>query len=331
MKQRLAIAIALSCMVGVIGCGNGDETAPPPSQPAPEETSPREGSRTRTSIRNAHLHVKEGVVLQIENLIGEIEGTRDDAPATFDDPESFLIDIDSATVFMAPSSLAALLNTHVFAVPDAPIAKMEVTIEEGKLKQKGVLKKGVEVAFETEGQIRATPEGDILVHTTSLKAAGLPVKGLLDFFGVEMEELIESERARGLRVEGDDLILDPEEALPPPRVKGRITEARIEGSAIRLDFGDPREAERELKPEGKEARNYLFFRGGALRFGKLTMRDSDLRLVDADADDPFDFSLPQYNRHLVAGYSKNSSDYGLVVQMPDLGDIDETTDLRPGR
>jgi hypothetical protein len=36
-----------------------------------------------------------------------------------------------------------------------------------------------------------------------------------------------------------------------------------------------------------------------LQFGKLIMHDTDLRLVDADPRDPFDFSPEHYNDQLV--------------------------------
>ena len=55
----------------------------------------------------------------------------------------------------------------------------------------------------------------------------------------------------------------------------------------------------------------------ALTFGKLTMKGTELQIVDADSRDPFDFFLDHYNEQLVAGYSKNLPDKGLVVQMPD--------------
>ncbi len=48
----------------------------------------------------------------------------------------------------------------------------------------------------------------------------------------------------------------------------------------------------------------MFFRHGVLRFGKLTMDDTDLMIVDANAKDPFDFFLDHYNTQLVAGYSQ---------------------------
>ena len=59
-----------------------------------------------------------------------------------------------------------------------------------------------------------------------------------------------------------------------------------------------------------------------LRFGKLTMRDTDLLLVDKDPKDAFDFSPERYNAQLVAGYSKNTPAHGLIVYMPDLVDLD---------
>jgi hypothetical protein len=69
----------------------------------------------------------------------------------------------------------------------------------------------------------------------------------------------------------------------------------------------------------------MFFQGGVLRFGKLTMTDTDLLIVDADPKDRFDFFLDHYNEQLVAGYSRNTPDHGLIVTMPDFAT------LGPGR
>lgn len=65
----------------------------------------------------------------------------------------------------------------------------------------------------------------------------------------------------------------------------------------------------------------MYFRGGTLRFGKLTMADADLLLIDANPKGPFDFSPQRYNEQLIAGYSKNTTTHGLVVHMPSLNDL----------
>jgi hypothetical protein len=65
----------------------------------------------------------------------------------------------------------------------------------------------------------------------------------------------------------------------------------------------------------------MYFRGGKLRFGKLTMTDTDLALIDEDPKDPFDFNLDRYNDQRVAGYSKNTPSHGLKTFMPDADDL----------
>jgi hypothetical protein len=69
------------------------------------------------------------------------------------------------------------------------------------------------------------------------------------------------------------------------------------------------------------AKNHIYWRGGQLAFGKLTMADTDLELVDEDPRDAFDFSVDRWNEQLVAGYSKTSADRGLRAHMPDYNDL----------
>jgi hypothetical protein len=71
-------------------------------------------------------------------------------------------------------------------------------------------------------------------------------------------------------------------------------------------------------------RGYMFFTGNLLRFGKLTMRDTDLEIADADPSDPFDFYLERYQEQLTAGYSKTLEDGGLVSYMPDYAEAGGT-------
>jgi hypothetical protein len=72
---------------------------------------------------------------------------------------------------------------------------------------------------------------------------------------------------------------------------------------------------------GCGGRNYLAFKGGSVRFGKLTMNDADVELIDSDPADPFDFAIDHYNDQLVAGYSKMTRKGGLCVHMPDYNKI----------
>ena len=67
------------------------------------------------------------------------------------------------------------------------------------------------------------------------------------------------------------------------------------------------------------SRNLIYGRGGALAFGKLTMTEADLELVDDDPKDPFE--VEHWNEQLVAGYSKTTATRGLKAHMPDYNDL----------
>ena len=70
-----------------------------------------------------------------------------------------------------------------------------------------------------------------------------------------------------------------------------------------------------------EPGNYMSYRGAQLRFGKLTMSDTDLVLIDLDPRDPLDFYLDHYKDQLVAGYSKTTPQFGLRVFIPDFNKL----------
>ena len=114
-----------------------------------------------------------------------------------------------------------------------------------------------------------------------------------------------------------DLLLDPEQLFPPPQIRGKLTDIKIQGNELLLIFG-ARAAQPGLYKSGG---NYMAFLGGQLRFGKLTMDNSDMVLIDTDTKDPFDFFLGHYKEQLAAGYSKNTLQDGLRVHMPDYGKL----------
>jgi hypothetical protein len=193
--------------------------------------------------------------------------------------------------------LAKVLNQHVFSAKDTPLKDLSITTEGELLKIKGKLHSKGDVPFETNGSLSATPDGKVRVRAQKIKAAHLPVKGLMDLLGLKIEKLLNTEKVRGVRVEGDDLILDPEQLFPPPRIKGKLSDIKIQGNQLLMIFGTGRSASGLYRGGG----NYMAFRGGLLRFGKLTMNDSDMVLIDADPKDPFDFFLDHYKEQLVAG------------------------------
>jgi hypothetical protein len=318
--------LALLLVLVVTGCGRQQAAAE--ARPAERHVdTPAAGQShgsepVRASFRNVHLHVAPGVILEIRALDGALIGTSG-RPPSFDDQHSFTLRVDAAEVAMTPASLSRLLNDHVFAYENAPISDIDVSIDGDRLKQKGMLHKGAAIPFTIVADLSATADGRIRLHPVNVKTAGIPSQGLMKLFGIELDDLIKSNRAHGIEIRDNDFLLSTDHLLPAPALEGHLASVRIEGDRIVEAFGKDR-AGASTRGGG----NYMRYRGGTLRFGKLTMTNTDMDLIDADTRDPFDFSQPEYIKQLVAGYSKNTPSGGLRVFMPDYNDAGKT-DLRP--
>jgi hypothetical protein len=154
----------------------------------------------------------------------------------------------------------------------------------------------------------------VRLHTEHLTAAYLPVKGLMDLLEIDMARMINTQKIASVSVDKDDLILNPEQIFRPPQIRGRVTAIRIQGNEIVQVFGRPQTSTFAAKqPPG----NYMEYRHGDLGFGKFTMKDADLILIDLDPRDPFDFYLEHYKEQVVSGYTKTTSELGLRVYARD--------------
>jgi hypothetical protein len=270
----------------------------------------------QVQMRHTDFHVDSSIVLRIGYLRGELQPTSTEHPPYFDDKHSFTLRIDSARIAIAPALLGDLLNRYTFAYPDSPLRRLKLSVEKGQVRQQGTMRG---ISFTIVGDLTLTPKGELHLHPNSIKAAGIGVGGLMKLFGLHLEKLVKLRGVRGVRIEKDEFYLSPAELLPPPLARGRVGAVEVTDTAVALTFRpiDSAETIKPLAVPDPKAVNYMFYRGGVLRFGKLTMHDTDLLIVDAEPKDPFDFFLDHYNAQLVAGYEKNTPDHGLIVVMPD--------------
>ena len=276
-------------------------------------TGDKQEDVVQTQMANVTFHFSETVAVEIKSLNGALVPLGKNEFPVFDDKNSFNLRITTAEIAIDSSNLANLFNSYVFAEPHSPLTDISVSVENGRLKVKGKLHDKGDIAFETDGTLVPTPDGKLRLHSEKIKALHVPVKGLIDLFGIDLGGLIKEGKVPGLAAQGDDLILDLEQILPPPHIEGKVASVRIEGEKIIQMFGNP-----DVKPvKNIRAGNYMAFKNDRLRFGKLLMNDADLILIDMDPSDPLDFFLDHYKEQLSAGYTKITPDFGLRVFIKD--------------
>jgi hypothetical protein len=266
-------------------------------------------------MHNVRLRATPSVELLVTSLRGRLVSRRS-GPPVFDDQQSFYIDVEGADITMDAGSMTALVN-DVFAYDGSPLSDLEVRLQDGRVEQRGKLRKGLPIPFTVLADVDASG-GLVRLHPVKTRTAGVPTTKLMDAFGVELDDLIRVRAERGIAIRDNDLFLEPSRMLTNPNVRGRVASASVRGGRLQLILGNPEvAAARPSEPR----QNYLWFHGGRISFGRLTMTNSDLRLIDVDRADPFDFFAERYNEQLVAGYSRSQPDGSLRTYVPDYGDL----------
>ena len=277
----------------------------------------RPAAAVRLQAQNCLFHVMDGVVLTVPRLDGWMV-PRQGETVSLDSKKSFILEIISGETYLKAEDLTALLNEYLLPHAKTPIKNIAITFAGSEVMVKGDLQKGIGIPFEGKGTVSLADDTDIRVHFTALKVAGILKKGLLDALGIKLSSVAQPKKQNRFYIDGDDIILPITALFPPPRIAGKLTAVRIEGDSLVQVFG-PLNA--TIPPPPTPAKNFIYFKGGRLSYGKMTMKDVDLELVDTNPSNAFDFSLDHYAEQLQAGYSKSLPSRGLLIYMPDYGTI----------
>ncbi len=277
-----------------------------------------------TVMRNVDLRVGSTGALHVRTLQGRVFETQPGVLPYLDEPESFGVEVTSGTVALDGAGLTTLLNERVFNYRGSPIRRLRVTVENGQLVQRGVIRKGVDMRFTMWSTLTLTEDNRIRSHPTRLVLLGVNGLSLLRALGLRMDKVLDVSGTKGIvEMQGDDMLLDPLRMIPPPRVVGRIRNVAIEGDEVVQTFAETPEdtIAARLVPADGGFRNYIYYKGGRLRFGKLTMAPTDLLIGDADETDRLDLDLPRYSEQLIAGYTRTVQNDALRTWMPDRADL----------
>ena len=314
----LSVAAVLVMQWSHVAAAVAPPRSPPPSPIGRDSLVLASGTPTHVTMRNVDFHVGDGVLLRIAMLDGHMLSEKHGV-VDFDDKRSYVLSLDTGVVALTPTDLTNLMNRYVFAYPGAPLSNLSVSVRGDQLGLKGTLHKGVEIPFDITSTVTLTPDEKLRIHPTRMKIFSVNGLTLMRALGLNLKKMVDLSKAKGVSAEGNDLLMDPLIILPPPTIRGRPTQVRIERGVMTQYFGRTTSgsAPSPMTLPDTALTNYMLYRGGTLHFGKLYMTDAELVVVDEDARDPFDFDNDHYQRQLIAGHSRTMPSLGLEVYMPD--------------
>jgi hypothetical protein len=245
-------------------------------------------------------------------LNGQLIRTRRDVNPSFDDPESFSLNVKAGVIRANIGDISNFLNAS--GIANSPLKNITLAGAANQIRLQGTLHKIVPLPIELLGTITAVPDNRIQMHVTKINVLKVPLKGLLGEFHVSVSDLMHAQGIEGIQVSGNDIFFDTQKLLPPPHIRGQLTSVSVVNPDLEEIYGNPQSAVTHVE----QWRNFLRLSGGSIDFGRLTMHHVDLIMVDISNDAWFDLDLAHYQEQLVNGYTRMTPQAGLQIFMPDL-------------
>ncbi len=291
--------------------------APPVAVISGDTPDTRASATAPTAIYAHNLMLRKGSTgfrVYVRWLRGQMARTSRNVNPSFDEPESFFIDVKNGVIHTNVGDLANFLNE---GITDSPLKNIRLSGDGDQLKLNGTLHKVIPMPIEVIATLGVAPDNRIQVHVTKINVLKIPFKKLLGGFNVTVASLFRATNLSGVEVKDNDIFLDSGKAVPPPHIRGQLTSVRIINPDFQQIYGNAQEDVTRVE----QWRNYLQLRGGTIDFGKLTMRQVDLMMVDLSNNAWFDLDLSNYQDQLVNGYTRMTPQAGLQIFMPSLDQI----------
>jgi hypothetical protein len=331
MSTRLFALILLSLVIGVglfflgrrsqqpgpIPHSNPDTGREPSGQSPVAANNNTLANSARTDVYAHNLMLRKGPSFRIyvRWLRGQMVRARRNVSPSFDDPDSFYLDIETGVLRANIGDIGNFLNAD--ASGKSSLKNIALSGDGNRIKITGTLKKVIPIPVEVAGEIAPLPDGRIQIHVVKINVLKIPFKGLLGGLHINVSDLFHSPDIDGLQVTGNDIYLDPLKLLPPPHIRGHLTAVRVVYPDLEEIYGNAQsEAERV-----EQWRNFLSLKGGSIDFGRLIMDPVDLIMIDISNDAWFDLDLAHYQKQLVYGYTRMTPSAALQIFMPDLPSI----------
>jgi hypothetical protein len=317
------VAAAAAILIAAIGWVVHVRSQHPPaaagpaiSRPAPV---PAASVPPPTQIHAHNLSLRKGPDFRIFVLwlSGQLVPTRKGATPSLDDPESFVLAVDKGVIHARMADISHYMNTSQGQA--MPLQNISITGDKDRISLHGTIyKMHLPLPIGLEGNVSGSPDGRIRVQVDHLSVLKLPLKGVLSGFKLTVADLLGDKAVPGIEASGNDLYFDTQVLLPAPHIRGKLTSVHVANPDIVVVYGDNAQDD---ATRTEQWHNFLHLKGGPLVFGKLTMRDSDLIMIDASKDPWFDLDLVNYQAQLVYGYIRMTPEAALQIFMPDVDQL----------
>jgi hypothetical protein len=267
---------------------------------------------------NVNFDVVDNIGFHIEDLAATLEPKKAGEPVSFDDVESFTINIHHGKVTVPPEALSALFNKQILDYWPRPLDELTIKTENDYLKADGDLKlwswfPGIWLPANLGGTITLSDDNKLVYNIDDVRVVGIPLAGLLKMVFIKLTYLLSVDR-EGAQLGAYELVLDHRSVFPPPALAGNISEVSVSPAGLHLTFADNGAAEFKKAPVEKDS--YLWIQSGDPRLFGIVITNAQVAVVSESDTTPLRFNLYDYRKQVAAGILHMKEDGTIIATLP---------------
>ena len=328
MRARLVVAVSAVLVVGLLAWWlvRARRAAAPPvsTESSPVAVFSTDGTSgpasasasAPTAIYAHNLMLRKGSTgfrVYVRWLRGQMARTSRNVNPSFDEPDSFVLDVKTGVVHTNVGDLANFLND---SVTNSPLKNIKLTGDGDQLKVSGTFRKILPI--EAIATIGVAPDNRIQMHVTKINVLKLPFQETAGRIERDGCQPVSSERYSRRGSERQRCVSGYREG-GAAAAHSRATDQHSHHQSRHSADLWQRAARRNRAWRNGEI--FCNCRAERSISGKLTMRHVDLIMVDLSNNAWFDLDLTNYQDQLVNGYTRMTPEAGLQIFMPSLDQI----------
>ena len=233
LGSAVVLVILVACIAWYAGVKHSRPAATANSnQAAQVSDGTNELTPTRIYAHNLMLRKGPDFRIYVRWLSGEMRRTNKNVNPSFDEPESFVLEVQRGIIHANIGDISHYLNTG--AVAGSPLTNISLTGDGNHISVHGTIHKLlIPLPVGLDGTISPAPGGRIHLHVDRLSVLKLPVKGLLGDFHVSIADVMGKTSVAGIEASQNDLYFDTQKLLPAPHIHGTLTSIRVDEPGYR--------------------------------------------------------------------------------------------------
>ena len=150
--------------------------------------------------------------------------------------------VSRAEIFISNESLTKVFTAKL-EKSDSNIRDLKVKHDPSGVTLSGVIPKLIPVHFSLHGPV--TTDGMIIsMHAMSMKAEGIPIKGLMDLIGKHITDVLKLQGMSGVQIRDNELSFSPEKVA---HLRGHIARVLPSDAGLTLVYDSPQHPRRPVR------------------------------------------------------------------------------------